>query len=138
MNTKTRRLHFKELEALLGDLDAATSPDLDARTDPRAVALLGRVLESRVAITADGGSRSPSTTRRVVRRSLAVTAAAALIGVGSIALPNYFGGSQALAWSATPQTLTDAQSREAQQACDAHVRDSEANMTGPICRVCAR
>ena len=66
----------------------------------------------------------------MVRRTLAVTAAAALIGVGSIALPNYFGSSQALAWSATPQTLTDAQSREAQQACDAHVRDSKANMTG--------
>ena len=121
MNTKTRRLHFTELEALLRDLDAATSSDLDARTDPRAVALLGRVIESRVATTADGGSRSPSTTRRVVRRSLAVTAAAALIGVGSIALPNYFGGSQVLAWSASPQAIPDELLREAEQICTEHV-----------------
>ncbi|MDV3222485.1 hypothetical protein [Intrasporangium sp.] len=141
MNTTTRKLRFEDLESTLRDLDAAESTGLDARRDPRAQAVLNHVLQSRApdppAEESAGDhapSRptpaSPSARGRLARRSLAVATVAAVITVGSIAVPNFYGGGEAIAWSATPQPVSADLLHSAEQACTDQVIDDPSPVEG--------
>lgn len=141
MNTTTRKLRFEELETILRDLDAAASPSLDARRDPQAQVVLTRILESRAPDSRaeeSAGDRDPSRPTpatppargRLARRSLAVTTVAAVITVGSVAVPNFFGDGEAIAWSATPQPVSADLLHSAEQACTDQVVDDPSPVEG--------
>jgi hypothetical protein len=66
----------------------------------------------------------------VARRAVAVAGVVAAIAIGSVAVPRLLGGGEALAWSATPQSLSPAVAAEAQAACDEWVRGDAARLDG--------
>lgn len=147
MSTTTKRPSTAQLEADLRRLDAAESTDLDPRTDERARSTLARIVSSSdgpvpagtpSAVpslrTSDTGAPAGRTVMRsgrpLVRRVVAVGLVAAALAAGSIVAPSLFGADQAIAWSARPQTLSPDRAREAQEACDASVRDTSASLAG--------
>jgi hypothetical protein len=122
----------RRLEDVLRHLDAAQTPtavDLDG--DERARAMLQRVMATPVAEPAALAGRPGQGARPpLARRAVAVGSVAAVLALGSIVAPKFFGASAALAWSATPQTVTAEQAREAQEACDASIRESQEHAAG--------
>lgn len=121
------------MEAALRGLDAAQSPVVGTEASERARALFARIVaapeEAEAARNVGAGVRGPGR-RSVARRVLAVGSVAAALAVGSIVAPRYFGGSTALAWSAMPQSLTAEQARQAEEACDASIRDTQEHFAG--------
>ncbi len=132
MNTTQRRMSDRQLDEALAGLDAAeTHQTVDVTADERAQAMMRRIVATPAggALASSGAARQGSR-RPVARRVVAVGSVAAALAVGSIVAPKFFGASTALAWSATPQTVTAEQAREAQDACDASIRDSQEHAAG--------
>jgi hypothetical protein len=132
MTTTQRRMSDRQLDEVLAGLDPVeTHRRLDPASDERAQAMLRRIVGTPAAgqLASSGGDRQGSR-RPVARRVVAVGSVAAALAVGSIVAPKFFGASTALAWSATPQTVTAEQAREAQEACDASIRDSQEHAAG--------
>lgn len=132
MSTTQRRMSDRRLDEVLATLDPAeTDRALDVASDAGAQALLRRVVATSAGepLAVSGGTLQ-GRRRPVARRVVAVGSVAAALAVGSIVAPKLFGASSALAWSATPQTVSAEQAREAQEACDASIRDSQEHAAG--------
>lgn len=139
MNSRTTSSH-DALERALRDRDPAGPAPIDPSTDERARAMFDRIVRTDAGdgVPADipghpGGRRGTAPSRRLtppIRRAAAVGGLAALIGIGSVLAPSLFGGTEALAWSARPQGLSPAEARQAEEACDAQVRELGDDLDG--------
>jgi len=137
------------IDVALRGLDAAESAGAGADGGEQARVLFARIIAERERMPGgpaagrpagrrpvggrSGGTR-PVGGRSAARRAVAVGAVAAALVAGSIVAPKFFGGSSGrgtlLAWSAMPQSLNVALAREAEEACDASIRESQEHFAG--------
>ncbi|WP_431930395.1 hypothetical protein [Nonomuraea jabiensis] len=118
------------LDHTLRDLDPAVTPaDLDASTDPKARALLARVVG-----TDPMGAPAPATSspRVLTARRLTMVSGGVAAGIAAaLLLPGVFGGGTAMAaWTATPHTVSGDRATVAQEKCLDHAQDAAMRTTG--------
>ncbi|MFF3441920.1 hypothetical protein [Streptosporangium sp. NPDC002721] len=113
----------------LRDLDPAVTPaDLDTGTDPRARALLARVMATDPTAAPEPATGDP---RLPVRRLTAVGAGVAAGVAAALLLPGVFGGGSAMAaWTATPHPVSGDRAADAQERCLDNARDAAERTTG--------
>ncbi|MBE1582952.1 hypothetical protein ACFPOI_59035 [Nonomuraea angiospora] len=118
------------LDHALRDLDPAVTPaDLDTSTDPKARALLARVVA-----TDPMEAPAPTTSRPRLLTAGRLTAVGGGIAAGiaaALLLPGVFGGGSAMAaWTATPHTVSGDRATDAQEKCLDHAQDTAKRTTG--------
>ncbi|MFB9207798.1 hypothetical protein ACFFV7_41910 [Nonomuraea spiralis] len=118
------------LDHALRGLDPAVTPaDLDTGTDPKARALLARVMAADPM-----GAPAPtiSSPRVLTARRLTVAGAGVAAGVAAaLLLPGVFGGGSAMAaWTATPHTVSGDRAIDAQEKCLDNAQDTAKRTTG--------
>ncbi|KAB2340601.1 hypothetical protein [Actinomadura rudentiformis] len=118
------------LDHTLRDLDPAVTPaDLDTSTDPKARALLARVVATDSMGTPEPTTSSPR--KRTARRLTAIGGGVAVGIAAALLLPGVFGGGSAMAaWTATPHTVSGDRAADAQKKCLDSARDTAKNTTG--------
>lgn len=118
------------LDHALRDLDPAVTPaGLDTGTDPRARALLARVVATDPAQAPEPATGSPHPL--TAGRLTAVGAGVAVGVVAALLLPGVFGGGPATAaWTATPHTVSGDRAAGAQERCLDSAQDTARRTTG--------
>ncbi|TXK43321.1 hypothetical protein [Nonomuraea sp. C10] len=118
------------LDHALRDLDPAVTPaDLDTNIDPKARALLARVVATDPMEAPVPTTSSP---RLLTTRRLTAVGAGVAVGItAALLLPGVFGGGSAMAaWTATPHTVSGDRAADAQEKCLDNARDTAKRTTG--------
>ncbi|WP_327586807.1 hypothetical protein OHA25_07205 [Nonomuraea sp. NBC_00507] len=118
------------LDHTLRDLDPAVTPaDLDTSTDPKARALLARVVATDPMGTPAPAPHSP---RLLTRGRLTAVGAGVAAGItAALLLPGVFGGGSAIAaWTATPHTVSGDRATDAQEKCLDNAQEAAKETTG--------
>ncbi|WP_283136185.1 hypothetical protein [Rhizohabitans arisaemae] len=118
------------LDRALRDLDPAVTPaDLDTGTDPKALALLARVVATDPVEAPAPTTGSPRL--RTARRLTTVGGAVAAGTAAVLLLPGVFGGGPAMAaWTPTPHMVSGDRAADAQEKCLDSARDTAKHTTG--------
>ncbi|GAA3016622.1 hypothetical protein [Streptosporangium longisporum] len=118
------------LDQALRDLDPAVTPSgLEVGADPRARALLARVVATDPAKAPAPATSGP---RLLTPGRLTAVGAGVAAGIAAaLLLPGVFGGGSAMAaWTATPHAVSGDRATDAQQTCLDSARDTAKNTTG--------
>ncbi|MFI6511921.1 hypothetical protein ACIBCT_30335 [Streptosporangium sp. NPDC050855] len=118
------------LDQALRDLDPAVTPsDLEVGADPRARALLARVVATDPTKAPAPATSGP---RLLTAGRLAAVCGGVAAGIAAaLLLPGVFGGGSAMAaWTATPHAVSGDRATDAQQTCLDSARDTTKNTTG--------